>query len=485
MKTLLFFLLTTLINCSAHSQSVGIGTTTPNNSAALDVSSSNKGVLLTRLTTAQRKAIASPATGLLVFDTDKNSLYLFDGFTWLPIVATRPDQLPPTERIPDSVKQSDRFGSAVAISGNFAVVGAPTDDANNNPQQGCAYIFERMNGNWIQVARISASDGQDLDHFGHAVSISGDYIAVGAPDDDSGFLLDLQTNHGTVYIFHRVNNNWVQEFKLRANDYSSGDRFGKSLSLVNDRLMVGAPDDENGAITGCGSIYFFQRNGSSWTQVNKFFRPNAGQDDEFGGCVRMHGDYAIAGAEYASTPNNTDGGSVNIYVFGGGTWTIQATIDNPNATNSSYFGGSVDIYNDLVVVGRANPTNNGVVRTFKRTGNSWSEYADFLNGNSVYSGNPGSFGLGLSLFGEYLLVGWTPIDDHRCALYKLRTTSSPRWELVRVIDFSQPTDGYSQEEYYPDFDTYDIDGDNLIFGFPYLGVHGYRSGGILFLNFGE
>lgn len=484
MRYVFLYLLILAFPAVIMAQSVGIGTTTPNNSAALEVSSSNKGVLLTRMTTAQRKAIVSPVAGLLVYDIDKNSLYMFDGVTWLPLVATRPTLLPATERIPDSVKLGDRFGSAVAISGNFAVVGAPTDNANNNSEQGCAYIFERVNGTWIEIARINASDGFTNDHFGHAVGISGDYIAVGAPDDDSGFLLDLVSNHGTVYIFHRVNNEWVQESKIRATDYASGDNFGRALGLSNDQLVVGSPNADNNAITKTGAVYFFRRSGTSWTQINKFFRAGAQANDAFGCGVRIHSDYAIVGAEMASVGSEADAGQACIYVYGGATWTLQATLNNPSPSSTSYFGSAVDIYNDIAVISSNTYSNFGVVYAFKRTGSSWSQLPNFVSSGHVANAQFYTFGIGISLYDKYLLVGWTPIDDHRCALLKLRSDNSG-WDLVRIIGFDRPTSGYSQEVYYPDFDTYDIDGENLVFGFPYLGVNGYRSGGVLFLNYAE
>lgn len=82
MKQLILLLLlsTSLI---ANSQNIGIGTPTPNNSAMLDVSSSNKGLLIPRMTTNNRlNAIPSPAAGLLVYDTDTKSFWFYDGTSW-------------------------------------------------------------------------------------------------------------------------------------------------------------------------------------------------------------------------------------------------------------------------------------------------------------------------------------------------------------------------------------------------------------------
>ncbi len=63
-------------------QNVGIGTQTPHASAQLDVSSTTRGLLAPRMTTTQRNAIASPAKGLLVYDTDVNSLFHYNGSAW-------------------------------------------------------------------------------------------------------------------------------------------------------------------------------------------------------------------------------------------------------------------------------------------------------------------------------------------------------------------------------------------------------------------
>jgi hypothetical protein len=62
---------------------VGIGTNTPNSSAILDLTATNKGLLIPRMTTIQRTAIVTPATGLLVYDTDFDQFWYFDGVVWV------------------------------------------------------------------------------------------------------------------------------------------------------------------------------------------------------------------------------------------------------------------------------------------------------------------------------------------------------------------------------------------------------------------
>jgi hypothetical protein len=86
MKQLFLFSICVAIYCMSNAQNnVGIGTQTPHASAALEVSSTTRGLLAPRMTTAQRNAIASPAKGLLVYDSDLNGLYHYNGSSWAAV----------------------------------------------------------------------------------------------------------------------------------------------------------------------------------------------------------------------------------------------------------------------------------------------------------------------------------------------------------------------------------------------------------------
>jgi FG-GAP repeat len=463
-----------LFTHAAIGQSVGVGTTTPDNSAALDISSNNKGVLLPRTTSAQRKAIASPATGLLVYDTDKSCLFMFDGVKWQPLVFTTLNNLPGIERAPDSVGAADYFGFSVDISGNYAVAGAPPDKVNG-VVRGSAYVFERVNNSWIQTARLIANDGAANDEFGYAVSISGDYIAVSAYGDNTSVV----DNHGSVYIFHRVAGVWTQEFKIRPGDFAEEDNFGWSISISGDNLIVGSISDDNGAIANTGSIYFYQRSGTTWTQLNKFYRPGFQAQEFFGITVRMEGDYAIASCSSADVGANVNAGVVCIYVYGGGTWNFQTSINNP-ANNTTGFGRSVDINSNYAVISRTGTGGSyGFVYTYARTGSTWN-FAGQLYNMSV----GGGFGLSIGLSGGYLLVG-DYLNGRRSAyLYKMRPNTTA-WDYVREISFSSPAAGYDQVLYQPGADIVAISGDHCIFGNPVSNANGEQSGNILFLNISD
>jgi len=156
----------------------------------------------------------------------------------------------------------DSFGCSVSIDGDYAIIGADYDD-DNGSQSGSAYVFTRSGTDWTQQAKLLASDGDIGDRFGVSVSIDGDYAIVGADsDDDNG---DMS---GSAYVFTRSGTDWTQQAKLLASDIAGGDQFGWSVSIDGDYAIVGAwRDDDNGVDSG--SAYVFTRSGTDWIQQAK------------------------------------------------------------------------------------------------------------------------------------------------------------------------------------------------------------------------
>ena len=146
--------------------------------------------------------------------------------------------------------ERDQFGISVSISGDYAVIGAYTDD-DDGGSSGSAYIFTRDGNEWTQQAKLTANDAAANDNFGNFVSISGDYAVIGAclDDDDGG-------ESGSAYIFTRDGYDWNQQAKLTADDAAEGDRFGFSVSIDGDYAIVGAFwNDDDGENSGSAYIY--------------------------------------------------------------------------------------------------------------------------------------------------------------------------------------------------------------------------------------
>ena len=143
--------------------------------------------------------------------------------------------------------ETDYFGYSVAISGNYAIVAAKYKD-DNGSNSGSAYIFDVTTGN--QLHKLTASDGAESDYFGYSVAISGNYAIVGANGDDN----DNGTDSGSAYIFDVTTG--TQLHKLIASDGAASDYFGYSVAISGNYAIVGAyADDDNGSSSGSAYIF--------------------------------------------------------------------------------------------------------------------------------------------------------------------------------------------------------------------------------------
>ncbi len=256
----------------------------------------------------------------------------------------------------------DLFGCSVSISEDYFVIGAYHDD-DNGTDSGSVYIFapNSLNpNNWDEVAKLTASDGATGDFFGYSVSISGDYVIVGACDND---------DKGSAYIFTPNDvdpNNWEQVAKLTALDGTSGDAFGRSVSINGDYAVVGADlDDDLGSMSG--SAYIFKREGESWTQQDKLLASDGDSIDRFGWCVSISGDYAIVGAHW----HDSQFGSAYAFKRSVSGWFEVDKLTASDAQNAAKFGHSVSISGERAIVGalsdnNVNGTDAGAAYMFKR-----------------------------------------------------------------------------------------------------------------------
>ncbi|HRI68785.1 MAG TPA: FG-GAP repeat protein, partial [Polyangium sp.] len=298
---------------------------------------------------------------------------------------------------------NDQFGAAVALSGDTAIVGARGDDSF----QGSAYVFTRSNGVWTQQQKLTATDGAMGDWFGVSVALLGDTALVGAYRDDSG----TNTDQGTAYVFTRSNGVWTQQQKLAATDGAMGDRFGESVALSLDTVLLGAPgDDDNG--TDSGSAYVFLRNGTTWTQQAKLTAADGAASDFFGNSVALSGDTAIVGAHFDDVGANADQGSVYVFLRSGTVWTQQQKLNATDGAGGDLFGYSLALSGDTALVGAvsddigANP-DQGSAYVFLRSGMVWTQQQKLTATGSAASD---SFGVSVSLSGDTALVG-APIYD--------------------------------------------------------------------------
>lgn len=338
---------------------------------------------------------------------------------------------------------NDLFGTSVAVSGNTAVIGASEEDSsavgvngnaadNSANNAGAAYVFIRENGVWTQQAYLKASNTGALDNFGEAVAISGDTIVIGAPaEDGSSTGIDGPDNDGAsasgaAYVFHRVAGVWSQQAYLKASNTGTGDRFGASVSIDGDTIVVGAPfeDSSSTGVNGgnnnlaaeAGAAYVFHRVAGAWSQQAYLKASNTGADDRFGIAVSVSGDRVAVGA-YQEDTTAADSGAAYTYSRAGGVWSFDQMLKASNAGAGDEYGTAVSVSGNSLAVGAPfedspasgvngsqgdGTANSGAVYVLVRGAANWTQQA-YLKPSTNSVGN--EFGDALALSGNALIVG--------------------------------------------------------------------------------
>ena len=216
----------------------------------------------------------------------------------------------------------DLFGSSVAISGNYIVIGAIHEDndlEDENRHAGAAYIFVRDGtGSWQEGQKIVASDRYFGDNFGNSVAISGNYAIIGAfNEDENAYGGFTKESAGSAYVFERNGNGTWQEIqKLIPNDRAQNEQFGYSVGISGNLIIIGTPLDADDIFgidifEGAGSAYIFKTNeNGDWVQFQKIIASDRAVFDFFGASVSVSDNYAIVG----TSPDISDGFSF-AYLF--------------------------------------------------------------------------------------------------------------------------------------------------------------------------
>lgn len=432
-----FFAVLYLYTTMSNAQNVGIGTPTPHASAQLDIVSNNRGLAIPSLTTLQRTGIASPKAGLFVFDTDRQTLCMFNGSNWVYFQSSvEPNVVHPVEQVASDGEVGDQFGYSVAINGNYAIVGAPYDNIGANSDQGSAYIFFFNGTSWVEQAKLVASGGSPDDNFGFSVAINGDYAIVGAPYDNVG----IDADQGSAYIFTRSGINWTQQASITGSSATAGDNFGHSVSIDGAYAAIGAPRDDVGANNDQGTAYVFFRTGISWAQQDYVTLPSGAAGDRFGHAVSLSGNFLVAGAPNDDVTATIDAGSVHFFTRSGTDWSHEQVLTYTNNPNY-HFGNSVSVSGDRMAAGSPGEGNTGYTgsgRAYFHNGSTWetSPNGNWLNTLLGMDNDADErFGCAVSVAGNSLIVGAYLNNDaaNLAGRAYLIQTDGTDWYFVRYI----------------------------------------------------
>jgi hypothetical protein len=207
----------------------------------------------------------------------------------------------------------DYFGTSVAISGNYAIVGAYGEDDFDGGSSGKAYIFDVTTGLRVHTLDNPNAFGTSQDdYFGISVAISGNYAIVGAIlEDEAGG----NESSGKAYIFDVTTGLRVHTLdNPNAYDYSWQDGFGAPVAISGNYAIVGVSNEDDSGGTNSGKAYIFDV--TTGELLDTLDNPNAydtSANDRFGWTVAISGNYVIVGARYEDDAGNTDSGKAYIF----------------------------------------------------------------------------------------------------------------------------------------------------------------------------
>ncbi len=252
----------------------------------------------------------------------------------------------------------DDFGRSVSISGITVVVGAQWAKVNGNADQGAAYVFAKPSSGWAnmtQTAKLTASSGAAGDYFGQSVSISGNAVVVGAWGVGGSY-------QGAAYVFTEPSSGWAnmtQTAEFTASDAAAYAQFGWSVSISGNTVVVGANYATlgNSGLGYQGAAYVFTEPASGWatmTQTAELTASDGTYDNEFGNSVSISGNTVAVGAPDAAVGGNDQQGATYVFTEPSSGWdnmTETANVTASDGTTNNWFGTSVVIGGNIVVVG--------------------------------------------------------------------------------------------------------------------------------------
>ncbi|MGO8746980.1 MAG: beta strand repeat-containing protein [Thermoguttaceae bacterium] len=279
------------------------------------------------------------------------------------------------------------FGYSVAISGDgTVVVGARLATVGVTAKQGTAYVFTDPSGGWAsvsqpttqpmtQTAELTASDGAADDQFGNSVAIDSetDTVVVGA----FGATVDGNSGQGAAYVFAEPVSGWAnmnQTAELTSSYGAASGTFGKSVAISGDTVVVGAYWATVGGNSEQGAAFVFVEPGSTWanmTQTAELTASDGAANDQFGNSVAIDSetDTVVVGAYNATVGGNFEQGAAYVFVEPSSGWsedlntpptlTQTAKLTASDGAAGNWFGMSVGISDDTVVVGAPEATVGG------------------------------------------------------------------------------------------------------------------------------
>ncbi len=384
-------------------------------------------------------------------------------------------QFPPTSirLTSDDRAELDELGWSVAVDGDTLVIGALGDEPRNT---GAAYVFTRDARGWVQVGKLAAENradpfaGNDAG-FGHSVAVHGDTIVVGAYEENHPA---TTTNAGAAYVFTKPATGWAdmnETARLTASDAVASDEFGASVAVHGDTIVVGAREQ---TIPANGAAYIFTKPANGWadgTETAKLAGESNG--DRFGRSVAVHGDTVVVGAH---EEGDYDRGEAYVFTKSAATG-VWDDWDNKNGSNATArltasdradrdkFGWSVAFDGETIVVGAPfdddDGDSSGSAYVFiKPASGSWVSTSTAAKLTASDGAENDQFGFSVAVDGNTVVVGADQDDSKRGSAYVF--TKPPNgWTVAAGTDKRTIYDRRGDDRF---GNSVAVDGDTVLVG---------------------
>jgi hypothetical protein len=298
------------------------------------------------------------------------------------------------------------FGTSVSLYAGMLAVGEIGIDG----MRGRVNVFSINHGgaeNWGLLRQITAPGAMANEQFGGSVAVGTRWILAGAPGRVTGGI-----SQGAVLAYDRDTVHQGTEGPsgiLRHPSPTVGDEFGHSLAISNDEVIAGAPGavSSNGTASS-GKFAIFHRQGYAWADLGVSMPGSAGEGDRMGTSVTADGDFVFAGAPYDTVSGQLTAGSVFMFrrssaVDSG--WLFVKKITASDPSGAAFFGQSVSVSGEVLVVGAPGWDGRGAIYIYHRNqggGDNWGEVAR-RSALGIQAGD--RFGASVSVHNDLVAVG--------------------------------------------------------------------------------
>jgi hypothetical protein len=288
------------------------------------------------------------------------------------------------------------FGRAVAIDGDTIAVG----DTFADSQHGAVYVFTRSGTTWTQQAKLSASDAAvgdpGADSFGTSVAVSGNTLITGATGAEVGTL----NSAGAAYVYTRSGSIWTEQQKIAHPTPTANGFFPNDVDLSGERAVLGVSNHAPG-----GAAFVYERSGGVFAQVATIAPAGLVAGDLFGNRLALQGDRLLAGAPGDNQAGN-DAGAVYVVEYDGASWVQRAKLFSSVPIPGDNFG-TLALDGDLAAISSSASDvfelNAGIATLFVRESDGdWITLATLISSDAQAHW---SFGSGLAIAGGSVFVG--------------------------------------------------------------------------------